>query len=43
VQVIVLVVELPQLRAEVAAHLPHRVLTAPGHVRIEDTAPVRRH
>jgi hypothetical protein len=43
VHVIVCVVELPQLRAEAAAHLPNRVLARPEHVRIEDTAPVRRH
>jgi len=41
--VIVLAVELPQLRADAAAHLPHRVLARPEHARIEDTAPVRRH
>jgi transposase len=43
VQVIVLVVELPQLRADGAAHLPHRVQARPEHARIEDTTPVRRH
>ena len=43
VHVVVFAVELPQLRAEVAADLPHRVLAGPEHVRIEDTAPVFRH
>ncbi len=36
--VMVLVVELPQLRAEVDAHLPHRVRARPEHVRIEQRA-----
>ena len=43
VHVIVFPVELAQLRAEVAADLPHRVLAAPEHVRVEDAAPVLRH
>ncbi len=42
VQVIVVAVELPRLRAEVAAHFPERVLARPEPVRIEDTAPVCR-
>jgi hypothetical protein len=42
VHVIVLVVELPRLRAEVAAYLPHRVLARPGHARIEGTGPVTK-
>ena len=40
---IVVAVELPQLRAEAAAHRPHRVLAGPGQVRAGDTAPVLGH
>jgi hypothetical protein len=42
VQVIVVAGEGPQLRAEVAADLPHGVLAAAEHARIEDTARVTK-
>ena len=43
VDMIVFAVELPQLRADVTADLPHRVLAAAEHARVEHAAPVLRH
>ena len=44
VYVVVLPVELPQLRTEVTADLPHRVLAASRSMSaVQDAAPVLRH
>ena len=43
VHVIVFPIELPQLGAEIGADLPHGVLAAAEHVRIEHAASVLRH
>ena len=39
----IVAVEFRQLRAEAAAHFPHRVLAEPEQVRAGDTAPVLGH
>jgi len=43
VHMVVLAVEFAQLRAEVTAHLPHRILARSEHVRGQRAAPVLRH
>jgi hypothetical protein len=43
VHMVVLAVEFAQLRAEVTAHLPHRILARSEHVRVQHAAPVLRH
>lgn len=43
VHVVVFPVELAHLGAEIAADLPHGILAAPQHVRVERAAPVFRH